>query len=120
MPRTLVELATHSLLFYPLAPVRELSVNGPHGEERVTMTSTFQSSNESLLHLAALQGMGYALLPDRLVSGDVESGRLVVLLPDYPERRIPLLGIYPNRKYLPSTVRTFLDFMRDAEAARAA
>jgi DNA-binding transcriptional LysR family regulator len=119
-PRTLVELAAHPMLFYPLAPLRDVTVDGPHGEESVTVTSNFQSANESLLHLAALQGMGYALLPDRLVSGDVASGRLVVLLPDYPERRIPLLGIYPNRKYLSSKVRSFLDFMSEAEAAEAA
>ena len=119
-PRTLVELATHRMLFYPLAAVREFTVNGPHGKETVTVTSNFQSSNESLLHLAALQGMGYALLPDRLVSSDLAAGRLVVLLPDYPENRIPLLGIYPNRKYLSSKVRTFLDFVSDAEAGSAA
>lgn len=117
-PRTLVELATRPMLCYSFAPMREITVSGPHGEERVTLTSGFQSSNESLLHLAALQGMGYALLPDRLVGGDIASGRLVVLLPDYPERRIPLLGVYPNRKYLSSKVRTFLEFMIEAEAGR--
>ncbi len=30
---------------------------------------------------------------------------------------IPLLGIYPNRKYLASKVRTFLDFMAEADHA---
>jgi DNA-binding transcriptional LysR family regulator len=64
--------------------------------------------------------MGYALLPDRLVGSDIASGRLVVLLPDYPERHIPLMGVYPNRKYLSSKVRTFLEFMIEAEAARQA
>jgi len=117
-PRTLVELATRPMLFYSLAQIREVTVNGPYGEESVTLTSGFQSSNESLLHLAALQGMGYALLPDRLVGGDIDSGRLVVLLPDYPARVIPLLGVYPNRKYLSSKVRTFLEFMLEAEAAK--
>jgi DNA-binding transcriptional LysR family regulator len=111
-PRTLVELATHSLLFYPLAPtLLEISEDGPNGHEHVSLRSNFQSANESLLYLATLQGMGFALLPDQLISKDVEAGRLVVLLPDYPERRAPILGIYPNRKYLSSKVRTFLDFV---------
>ena len=117
-PRTLTELAAQSMLYYPLAPTRDISVDGPHGTERVTLTSTFQSTNESLLHLAALEGMGYALLPDPLVSADIDAGRLVVLLNDYPERRLPLLGIYPNRHYLAARVRTFLDFLVAAEAGK--
>jgi DNA-binding transcriptional LysR family regulator len=116
-PRTLTELATRPMLSYSLAPLGEVTVNGPQGEELVAFTSGLQSSNESLLHLAALQGMGYALLPDPLVAGDIAAGRLVVLLPDYPERRLPLLGVYPNRKYLPSKVRTFLEFLVEEAAA---
>ena len=117
-PRTLTELAQRPMLHYPLAPIRDVSVTGPHGAESVTLSSAFQSTNESLLHLAALQGMGYALLPDQLVSEDIAAGRLVELLSDYPERRIPLLGIYPNRNFLASKVRTFLDFLADVDAGR--
>jgi DNA-binding transcriptional LysR family regulator len=119
-PRRLADLATHSMLHYPLAPTRTLSIDGPHGSESVALKSAFQSANESLLHLAALQGMGYALLPDQLVADDLADGRLVELLGNYPERRIPLLGIYPNRNYLASRVRTFLDFMADAEVGQIA
>jgi DNA-binding transcriptional LysR family regulator len=62
--------------------------------------------------------MGYALLPDRLIAGDLAAGRLIVLLPDYPMPEIPLLGIYPNRRYLSSKVRSFLDFMAEADRNR--
>jgi len=116
-PQTLTELARLPFLLYALVLESEFSVHGPHGQETVSFQSSFRSTSDSLLHLAALEGMGYALLPDRLIAGDLAAGRLVSLLPDYPMPEIPLLGIYPNRKYLSSKVRSFLDFMLEAAAA---
>jgi DNA-binding transcriptional LysR family regulator len=69
------------------------------------------SSNETLLHLAALQGMGLALLPTWLVSQDLAAGRLEVVLADSQRLDAPLCGVYPSRRYLSSKVRTFLDFL---------
>jgi DNA-binding transcriptional LysR family regulator len=116
-PRTLTELARLPFLLYTLVTESEFAVQGPHGREVVTFTSNFRSTSDSMLHLAALQGMGYALLPDRLIATDLAAGRLISLLPDYPMPGIPLLGIYPNRKYLSSKVRSFLDFMAAAESS---
>ena len=69
------------------------------------------SSNETLLHLAALQGMGLALQPTWLVSQDVAAGRLEVVLAESRRLDAPLCGVYPSRRYLSSKVRTFLDFL---------
>jgi DNA-binding transcriptional LysR family regulator len=118
-PLTLTELARLPFLLYTLVTESGFSVDGPHGLEVVSFTSNFRSTSDSLLHLAALQGMGYALLPDRLIAADLAAGRLVLLLPDYPTPEIPLLGIYPHRKYLSSKVRSFLDFMIEADRPRS-
>jgi DNA-binding transcriptional LysR family regulator len=42
---------------------------------------------------------------------DLESGRLVRVLPQYklPARSLSL--VYPSRKFLPTKVRTFIDYM---------
>lgn len=114
-PRTLTELARLPFLLYTFVTESEFRVQGPHGHESVRLESSFRSTSDSMLHLAAIQGMGYALLPDRLVAGDVAAGRLVALLPDYPMPEIPLLGVYSDRKYLSSKVRTFLDFLAEAD-----
>jgi DNA-binding transcriptional LysR family regulator len=115
-PRTLRDLARLPFLYYSLAPLTDLTTQGPHGEESVRLNSRFKCTNESLLHLAALHGMGIALLPDMLIEADLKAGRLQVLLPDYPVPSVPLLGIYPNRRHLSLKVRSFLDFMVDAMA----
>jgi DNA-binding transcriptional LysR family regulator len=62
------------------------------------------------LHLAALQGMGLAMLPKWMIGQDVESGRLVHVLPECMYGGT-VYGVYPSRKYLSSKVRTFIDFL---------
>lgn len=108
-PQQPADLAGHRLLMYSLLPTA--------GEEFAALTGgarpvpVLQSGNESLLHLAALQGMGLALLPTWLMSQDVAAGRLEVVLADSHRVDAPLCGVYPSRRHLSSKVRTFLDFL---------
>ena len=120
MPRSLTDMAKLSMLYYPLAPIKEFTAHGPFGTETIKLNSVLQCTNESLLHLAALEGMGFAALPDPLIAEDLRTGRLTALLPDYPAMQLPLFGVYANRKYLASKVRTFLDFMIDANSEQKA
>ncbi len=111
-PQRIGHLLNHAMLLYSLMPsTTEWSFVGPHGPEPVKLSPVLQSSNESLLHLAALQGMGLAFLPKWLIAHDLQAGRLERLLPDYRLFEGQLLGVYPSRKYLSSKVRTFLDFI---------
>jgi len=111
-PVRIGDLGIHAMLMYSLMPsTTEWSFVGPQGPEPVTLTPVLLSSNESLLHLAALQGMGLAFLPKWLIANDLQAGRLERLLPDCQLFDAQLLGMYPNRKYLPPKVRTFLDFI---------
>jgi DNA-binding transcriptional LysR family regulator len=70
-----------------------------------------QSGNETLIHLAARDGMGFAFLPHWLATDDIKSGALELVLPDMPYPKVPLHAIYPDRSYLPAKVRSFLDFL---------
>ena len=111
-PQRATELADHAMLLYYLVPnPATMTFVGPQGQESVKLTPMLQSSNESLLHLATLQGMGLAFLPKCLIAHDLQTGRLERLLPDYLPFELSLLGVYPSRRYLSSKVRTFLDFI---------
>jgi DNA-binding transcriptional LysR family regulator len=49
-----------------------------------------------------------------LVDLDVESGRLVKVMPAFPPTRLPINVVYPSRRNIPLRVRTVLDFLVDA------
>jgi DNA-binding transcriptional LysR family regulator len=83
------------------------------GQERKTIkfTPVLQSGNETLMHYACLEGMGFTFLPKWLVSDDIAAGRLERVLPEKMCFAGKLLAVYPTRKYLSAKVRSFLDFI---------
>ena len=70
-----------------------------------------KSGNETLIYQSTLAGMGFAFLPDWLVDDDIAAGRLERVLPDRKPPHVPLYAIYPDRRFLPAKVRSFLDFL---------
>jgi DNA-binding transcriptional LysR family regulator len=92
----------------------------------VTVEPVFTANSVSLVRLAALAGMGIAILPAPLVAGDLDGGTLARVLPactiDDPHRQISL--VYPRRRHLNARTRAFVDFaleqMGNARSAAAA
>jgi DNA-binding transcriptional LysR family regulator len=110
-PTRLVDLAGQDLLHYALYPGDSLSLNGENGIGTVRLNPVLRSGNETLLHLAALEGMGLAFLPKWLIAEDLAAGRLEHVLPEEVIFEGRLLAVYPSRKYLSAKVRTFIDFV---------
>lgn len=111
-PTRLADLSGQPLLQYSLyAGAASLTLQGPLGEETAKLNPVLRSSNETLLHLAALEGMGLAFLPKWLISEDVAAGRLERVLPEQLTFEGRLFAVYPSRKYLSAKVRTFIDFL---------
>lgn len=58
---------------------------------------------------ATLSGMGIAYLPSFLFERHVAEGRLMPVLPEYSTADLPVMALYPTRRYLPARVRVFID-----------
>jgi len=110
-PKRLADLTGQSMLHYALYPGESLSLKRDGGVETVKLNPVLRSGNETLLHMAALEGMGLAFLPKWLVAGDVAAGRLEQILPHEAIFEGRLFAVYPSRKYLSAKVRTFIDFV---------
>ncbi|OPY93685.1 LysR family transcriptional regulator [Bradyrhizobium sacchari] len=110
-PKNFADLSGRPLLHYALYPGESFSLNRNGTVETVKLNPVLRSGNETLLHMAALEGMGFAFLPKWLVTEDIARGRLVHLLPNEVIFEGRLLAVYPSRKYLSAKVRTFIDFV---------
>lgn len=110
-PQTLADLRGHALLKYALMPGNALTFEGRQGEETVAFDVVMQSENETLLQLAAVEGMGIAFLPGSLIAEDIAQKRLELLLPGVQSYEGQMFAVYPSRKYLSAKVRTFIDFI---------
>lgn len=110
-PTKLPDLAGQALLHYALYPGESFSFTGEHGAETVKLNPVLRSANETLLHMAALEGMGLAFLPKWLVAEDIAAGRLEHVMSGHVFFEGKLFAVYPSRKYLSAKVRTFIDFI---------
>jgi DNA-binding transcriptional LysR family regulator len=110
-PQTLAELHGHALLKYAPIPGNAFPFSGPQGEETVAFDVVLQSENETLLQLAAVEGMGITFLPKGLIAEDIAKNRLELLLPEALSFQGQMFAVYPSRKYLSAKVRTFIDFI---------
>lgn len=84
--------------------------NGPDAPE-LHLTPVLLSGNETLLYLAAREGLGLSMMPHWLVHEDLSAGRLDAALPEALWPAVTLHAVYPNRSYLPAKTRCFLDFL---------
>ncbi len=113
-PTSVRELNGHNFLLYVLSPfANPITLNEPDGPQTIKFASVLKSANETLLHHAAVAGMGIAYLPKFLVAQDLANKRLELLLPERFTSEETLIGVYPSRRYLSAKVRTFLDFIAE-------
>ncbi|MBS1182020.1 MAG: putative transcriptional regulator protein, LysR family [Proteobacteria bacterium] len=114
-PQEIDALNGHAMLRYSGFNVGDsLSLEGQDGRRKVTFRTVMLSENETVLHLAALAGMGMVLLPTWMVAADIAAGRLEMVLPDTVSLATTLHAVYPSRKYLSAKVRTFVDFLTES------
>lgn len=92
--------------------------NGVHswdiiGPDGTTRTISFQprliTDDFTTLHEAAREGVGIVQLPRLLVDGDIQRGRLAVVLPDWTLPTGILHAAFPTRRGLVPAVRMFID-----------
>lgn len=111
-PQKIAELDGHAMLRFSGFNVGDtMSLEGPDGKHKVTFRTVMLSENETMLHLAALAGMGLVFLPKWMAEQDIQAGRLEMVLPDAVGFTTTLYAVYPSRKYLSAKVRTFVDFL---------
>ncbi|QGZ60737.1 LysR family transcriptional regulator [Paraburkholderia acidisoli] len=116
-PRTPEQLALHAAVALPpeersatwrFARAGEPAQTGA----TVTLEPGYEVNNLLMVRLAALAGMGVAIVPAPLVADDIARGALRRLLPDYeiddPEARTSI--VWPSRQYLPAKTRRFVDY----------
>lgn len=80
-------------------------------EEAVTVRGHLVANDFDLLHEAARDGLGIAMLPYPRLHDDCKSGRLVRVLPEWSAPSFPIHAVYPSTRHLSPKVRAFIDHL---------
>jgi len=120
-PRQPLDLARHDYLRFPwqqngASYNRRFRLRPAQGEGEpveVDMPVVLQSVSFEVLHRAALDGVGIAVLSSLLVAPHLASGALVRLLPDWVFGHSIVYATVPSRKLMPARTRAFLTFLSE-------
>lgn len=82
-------------------------------ERTVRVSGNLRGNNGDILVNAAIEGLGVILEPTFLVFEALRQKRLVRILSDWEADEFSVFAVYPNRKFLPPKVRSFIDFLAD-------
>jgi DNA-binding transcriptional LysR family regulator len=112
------ELAEHNCLVYERdRDCDEWRFTDRSGSRSIRVSGSLRSSDPHALRMAALSDQGLILLPDGMVSEDLQTGRLVRILNGCSAEPATIRAVYPSRRQLSLKVRTFLDFVAVAFGA---
>jgi DNA-binding transcriptional LysR family regulator len=82
-------------------------------EKTIKPSGVFKSNNITCVREVALTGLGIARLPPFLVTDALQEGRLVRLLENWDSADSRIYALYPNRRYMPQKLKTFLSFISE-------
>jgi DNA-binding transcriptional LysR family regulator len=109
VPKRPSELKDHRYLTHSMRkPDNELMF---HGKESVTLKPYIRANDAQTLLDLALDGLGVVMLHHYVVKEYLEKGFLKELLPTYYGGDVPIYATYPQRRYISSKVRCFIDFI---------
>lgn len=117
IPRRPEDLATHGcVVFEPGAEGATWRLDGPEGAVAVPVEARLRVNNYDMARQAALVGLGVAMLPTFQCADDVRTGKLVVVLPDWCSREVPMHAVYASARHMTPKLRRFIATLEEMGA----
>lgn len=111
-PRDPDDLVGHLIIDMPVTGGgrRAWVFERPSGETRSFLSSPHVTVNDVLsIQRLVLNGAGIACISGYLCAPDLDSGRLIHLLPDWQLPSLDVHAVFPSNRELSSTIRAFID-----------
>jgi DNA-binding transcriptional LysR family regulator len=114
MPDTPADLARFDCVVFGSTANRATFKLSRAGETKSVLVRARLLVNDfDFLEEAALAGLGIAMLPEHRSVQALQEKRLRRLLPDWCSPEIPLHVVYPSTRHLSTTVKAFVDHVRE-------
>lgn len=109
----LEDLKNHAcLVCSPPSPGYSWSLTNKTKPGKVTISGPLISTDYVPLIQGAIQGLGVALLPQRICGEHLAAGRLVPVLSDYLCNTPEFNALIPSKKLLTPKVKAFIEFLK--------
>ncbi|ALN63958.1 bacterial regulatory helix-turn-helix, lysR family protein [Lysobacter antibioticus] len=113
-PATPQELAAHDALLTGQSSATTWTLSDTTGDSVQVAPIARMTANESrVLSTAAVAGLGITCLPERMCRAELDSGRLVRVLPEWIAGRVATTLVMPHRRGQLPGVRATVEFLID-------
>lgn len=99
----------HCVIAGPSTANAHWVLDGPHGQETVTVSGRFAANEMQAVVAAAIAGYGIAQLPHRVAEACIKDGRLRRLLDNYTTPVGGLYVVYPSSRHVSPLVKAFIE-----------
>lgn len=112
-PATLKELQRHNCLVHTIKSASGYWRFSGDPPQDVRVRGTMRSNIGESLKQAVLLDAGISLHPCYMVSEELRSGALQVVLPQHQPQELDINVVFSTRRNMPSRVRALLDFLKE-------
>lgn len=110
-PKTVTDIKDHEWVnFTPEGRVVKWTLKGSEGKRAVTPRGRFSANHIFALKQAAIDGVGFAVVPSFMVTEEIKSKTLKVVCGSWELQGGPLHIVYPAQKFLSLRLRHFVDY----------
>jgi len=102
------DLDGHEIIRHPSLP---LVMHNKSVEVAITAKSRLMINDMSFIHQLTLRHMGVGIFPTMFALPDIQSGKLIRLMPEYGHLKRQFNLVYASRRQLSSKVRAFVNFV---------
>ncbi|OFT04578.1 LysR family transcriptional regulator [Neisseria sp. HMSC31F04] len=117
-PATPQEILTHNFVQASYVDMEHIKISRDGEHFNLTPNSTIRADNTPMVREMVLAGGGLGYLPAWTVKRDLDSGRLVRLLPEWRIPSATLYAAYADRAFLSAKIRSFIDFLVEKSGRR--
>ena len=79
--------------------------------KKIRVNSVIEANNGEMIRDLSLQGIGISYLPDFFVDDDLESGKLIQVLPEFEPDEVGVYAVFPPRRQISPNARAFVDWL---------
>ncbi len=112
-PKSVADLARHNCLVHAIkSSAGRWQFEGDPPQD-VRVRGTMRSNIGEVLKKSAMLGAGIALHPCYMVSEELRSGALQVVLPQHTPQGLDIYAVFSTGRNMPVRVRTLLEFLKE-------
>jgi DNA-binding transcriptional LysR family regulator len=110
-PKAIEDLSHHNCLTHSYVGNAKWEFTKGRKTQTVPVKGNLYSNETTILLEGVLNHVGISMLPHFLVNRYIAEGTVMSLLNEWRAYEIGIYGVYVSRKYVPSAMRAFIDFL---------